>query len=145
MFTRCISGQALLSANRTGKRKAGKGQIGRNIEVETYRRMIYSRVSNELKVPLHLATARGLLNIRWMFVWQRSKRSGDLIPRPKWRNLPRNRMVPLEKLSHAPLLCSGVFESAVSNAEDAKKEWLMAALEEGQEIPAPDGLNDYSG
>ena len=107
--------------------------------------MIYSRVSNELKVPLHLATARGLLNIRWMFVWQRSKRSGDLIPRPKWRNLPRNRMVPLEKLSHAPLLCSGVFESAVSNAEDAKKEWLLAALEEGQEIPAPDGLNDYSG
>lgn len=36
-------------------------------------------------------------------------------------------------------------ESAVSNAEDAKKEWLLAALEEGQQIPEPDSLNDYSG
>lgn len=28
----------------------------------------------------------------------------------------------------------GTLESALSNAEDAKKEWLLAALEEGQEI-----------
>ena len=27
----------------------------------------------------------------------------------------------------------------------AKKEWILAALEEGQEIPMLDGLNDYSG
>lgn len=43
------------------------------------------------------------------------------------------------------MTCGATLESAVSNAEDAKKEWLLAALEEGQEIPVPDGLNGYSG
>lgn len=43
------------------------------------------------------------------------------------------------------LTCGETLESAVSNAEDVKMAWLMAALEEGQEIPAPDSLNDYSG
>ncbi len=43
------------------------------------------------------------------------------------------------------ITCGETLELAVSNAEDAKKEWFMAALEEGQEILAPDVLNDYSG
>lgn len=38
-----------------------------------------------------------------------------------------------------------LLESAVSNAENAKKERLMAVLEDGQEIYGPDGLNEYSG
>lgn len=41
--------------------------------------------------------------------------------------------------------CGATLELAVSNAEDAKKEWLIAALEDGHDIPRPDGLNDYSG
>lgn len=41
--------------------------------------------------------------------------------------------------------CGETLASAVSNAEDAKKAWLEAALEEGVEIPKPDSLNDYSG
>ena len=36
-------------------------------------------------------------------------------------------------------------ESAVANAQDAKKAWLEAALEEGVEIHEPDSLEDYSG
>ena len=36
-------------------------------------------------------------------------------------------------------------ESAVKNAEDAKKEWLMAALEDGVEINEPDDIEKYSG
>jgi len=36
-------------------------------------------------------------------------------------------------------------ESAISNALDAKKAWLEAALEEGVEIHEPDSLEDYSG
>ncbi len=31
-------------------------------------------------------------------------------PAPLGRNLPRNRMVPLEELCHASLLCSGGFD-----------------------------------
>lgn len=43
------------------------------------------------------------------------------------------------------MTCGETLESALNKAEDAKKEWILAALEEGQEIPVPDGLNDYSG
>ncbi len=43
------------------------------------------------------------------------------------------------------MTCGETLESAVSNAKDAKKAWLQAALEEGQEIPNPNELNDYSG
>lgn len=32
------------------------------------------------------------------------------------------------------ITCGEVIESAVKNAEDAKKEWLIAALEEGIKI-----------
>jgi predicted HicB family RNase H-like nuclease len=32
-----------------------------------------------------------------------------------------------------------------NNLEDAKKQWLAAALENGYEIPEPDSLEDYSG
>ena len=38
-----------------------------------------------------------------------------------------------------------LLESLVSNAENTKKKWLIAAIEDGQEIPGPDGLNEYSG
>ncbi len=43
------------------------------------------------------------------------------------------------------MTCGETLEEAVSSAENAKREWLLAALEEGQEIPEPDGLKDYSG
>ena len=36
-------------------------------------------------------------------------------------------------------------EEAYRNIEDAKHEWLIAALEEGVTIPEPDSLEDYSG
>ena len=43
-------------------------------------------------------------------------------------------------------LSSGeTYEEALRNAEDAKREWLTAALEDGLEIPEPDTLDDYSG
>lgn len=36
-------------------------------------------------------------------------------------------------------------DEAIANAMDAKKEWLHANLEEGNEIPLPDSINNYSG
>ena len=36
-------------------------------------------------------------------------------------------------------------ESAVANAQDAKKAWIKTALEDGIEIHEPDSLEDYSG
>lgn len=36
-------------------------------------------------------------------------------------------------------------EEAYRNAEDAKYEWLTAAMEEGISIPEPDSIEDYSG
>ncbi|MCI9079063.1 MAG: toxin-antitoxin system HicB family antitoxin [Lachnospiraceae bacterium] len=41
--------------------------------------------------------------------------------------------------------CGETLESAVSNAEEAKKAWLLATMEEGQEIPVPGSLDNYSG
>lgn len=43
------------------------------------------------------------------------------------------------------ITCGETMESAISNATDAKKAWLEAALEEGLDIPEPDSLKDYSG
>ena len=34
---------------------------------------------------------------------------------------------------------------AISNAEDAKREWISAALEDGKNIPEPASDNEYSG
>ena len=36
-------------------------------------------------------------------------------------------------------------EDAMNNANDAKKAWIEAALEEGIEINEPDSIEDYSG
>ena len=36
-------------------------------------------------------------------------------------------------------------EEACRNAEDAKQEWLAAAIEQGISIPEPDSVGDYSG
>lgn len=36
-------------------------------------------------------------------------------------------------------------ESAVANAQDAKRAWLEAALEDGIEVQEPNSLEDYSG
>ncbi len=36
-------------------------------------------------------------------------------------------------------------ESAISMADDAKKAWLEAALDEGYEIPLPESDSNYSG
>ena len=43
------------------------------------------------------------------------------------------------------ITCGETIESAVKNAEEAKKEWLMAALEDGVEINEPDDIEKYSG
>jgi predicted RNase H-like HicB family nuclease len=43
------------------------------------------------------------------------------------------------------LTCGETIESAITNAVDAKRAWLEAALEEGIEIQEPESLNDYSG
>lgn len=43
------------------------------------------------------------------------------------------------------LSCGETKESALVNAEDAKKAWLIAALEDGIEINEPVFLDDYSG
>ena len=43
------------------------------------------------------------------------------------------------------ITCGETVESAVSNAMDAKKAWLEAALEEGIDIHEPDSIDDYSG
>lgn len=46
------------------------------------------------------------------------------------------------------LTCSETIECLMENAQDAKKAWLTAALEDGIEIAEPAGsktLSDYSG
>ena len=43
------------------------------------------------------------------------------------------------------ITCGETIESAVTNAMDAKKVWLEAALEDGVKIHEPDSLEDYSG
>ena len=43
------------------------------------------------------------------------------------------------------ITCGETIESAITNAQDAKKVWLEAAIDEGLEINEPDSLENYSG
>lgn len=43
------------------------------------------------------------------------------------------------------ITCGETIEDIVRNAEDAKRAWIAAALEEGISIKEPDSLDDYSG
>ena len=43
------------------------------------------------------------------------------------------------------ITCGETVERAIATAQDAKKAWLVAALEEGIEIHEPDSLEEYSG
>ena len=43
------------------------------------------------------------------------------------------------------LTCGETIDEVVKNANDAKKEWLLAAIEENIDIPEPDTLDNYSG
>lgn len=43
------------------------------------------------------------------------------------------------------ITCGDTIESAVANAENAKKAWLEAAFESGIVIHEPDSLEEYSG
>ena len=43
------------------------------------------------------------------------------------------------------ITCGETVGDAVKNAEDAKRTWIKAALEEGIEINEPDCLENYSG
>ena len=43
------------------------------------------------------------------------------------------------------LTCTDNLEKGIEMLEDAKKQWFMAALESGYEIPEPNELDDYSG
>ena len=41
--------------------------------------------------------------------------------------------------------CGDNLEDAMKNIEDAKREWITAALEEGRIIPEPEDVEEYSG
>ena len=45
------------------------------------------------------------------------------------------------------ITCGETLDSVARNAEDAKKSWLMAAMEDGIDIPEPatEDINQYSG
>ncbi|NJD01131.1 MAG: toxin-antitoxin system HicB family antitoxin [Ruminiclostridium sp.] len=43
------------------------------------------------------------------------------------------------------LTCADQLDKGMKMLEDAKKQWLTAALESGYEIPEPDVVEDYSG
>ena len=43
------------------------------------------------------------------------------------------------------LTCGESLQEAIENANDAKREWLKAAIESNVEIPEPLSDNDYSG
>lgn len=43
------------------------------------------------------------------------------------------------------LTCADTLEAVVSNAQDAKRAWLEAAVADGIAIPLPDTLDEYSG
>ncbi len=43
------------------------------------------------------------------------------------------------------LTCADTLEQAVLNAEDAKREWLSAAIADGFPIAEPDEIESYSG
>ena len=43
------------------------------------------------------------------------------------------------------ITCGSTISDAVNNAEDAKKEWLLAAIEENIEIAEPESADYYSG
>ena len=43
------------------------------------------------------------------------------------------------------ITCGETIESAVSNAQDAKKAWIEASLEDGVKINEPNSLDNYSG
>ena len=43
------------------------------------------------------------------------------------------------------ITCGETIVSAVANAEDAKKAWFLAAIEENIEIADPDSADSYSG
>lgn len=43
------------------------------------------------------------------------------------------------------LTCSDTLEGAIKNAEDCKREWITAAIEDGAQIPEPSDEDEYSG
>lgn len=43
------------------------------------------------------------------------------------------------------LTCGDTIEEAIRNAEDAKRAWLEACLEDGIPVPEPDDNRQYSG
>ena len=43
------------------------------------------------------------------------------------------------------LTCGDTIESVAANAEDCKRAWLVAAMEENLEIPEPSDVSEYSG
>ena len=43
------------------------------------------------------------------------------------------------------LTCAENLEKGIEMIKDAKRQWLIAAIESGYEIPEPSALEDYSG
>lgn len=43
------------------------------------------------------------------------------------------------------ITCVNQLDDGMRMLEDAKKQWIIAALESGYEIPEPNSLEDYSG
>lgn len=43
------------------------------------------------------------------------------------------------------LSCGDTIEECIESIEDAKREWIIASLEEGYPIPEPSKVDEYSG
>jgi len=43
------------------------------------------------------------------------------------------------------LTCAATLDQGIEMLEDAKRQWIIAAMESGYEIPEPNVLEDYSG
>ena len=43
------------------------------------------------------------------------------------------------------ITCGETLQSALDNAQDAKKAWIEATLEDGMDVPEPDNIENYSG
>lgn len=43
------------------------------------------------------------------------------------------------------LSCGETIEDAIAGIEDAKRAWIEASLEDGEEIPEPSNIDEYSG
>ena len=68
--------------------------------------------------------------------------SGLLIPMASWPGMVERSFI---VILNGCITCGETIESTVTNALDAKKAWIEAAIEAWVEIYEPDSLEGYSG